>query len=116
MSEPVARAMAREALRLAKTDYAVSITGIAGPGGATQDKPVGLVYLALAAETGVNVYQRFFPGDRTSIRMRAVNTALDMLRHILLPLQADNADKPAKADKANEDSAGNKTGENATDA
>lgn len=86
VSEPVAEAMARGALRRAGTDFALSLTGIAGPGGGSEAKPVGLVYIGLAeraaggAEPRVRVERAIFPGDRGQIRDRAAKTALNMLR------------------------------------
>jgi nicotinamide-nucleotide amidase len=68
-------------------DYALSITGIAGPGGGTAEKPVGLVYIALAAPTIKEVYKHQFLGTRNDIRQRAANTALDILRRQLLSAQ-----------------------------
>jgi nicotinamide-nucleotide amidase len=80
VSEEVAAAMAVGALDKARSDYAIGITGIAGPGGATADKSVGLVYISLA-KTGQVVVERYFFGtDRNSIRKRTANAALDLLR------------------------------------
>ena len=80
VSKETATAMAIGALEKAKVDLAVSITGIAGPGGATPGKPVGLVYLALARrgqETAVE--RRQFPGDRAAVREATVQRALELL-------------------------------------
>jgi len=80
VSAQVARAMAEGALAHARADVAVSITGIAGPGGATPGKPVGLVYLALArrgSETKVERQQ--FAGDREAVRAAATDRALELL-------------------------------------
>jgi nicotinamide-nucleotide amidase len=84
VSLQVARAMAEGALARSHADVAVSITGIAGPGGATAGKPVGLVYFGLAAkgaETRVERHQ--FPGDRATVRRASVETALDLLGEAL---------------------------------
>ncbi|HEX7006243.1 MAG TPA: nicotinamide-nucleotide amidohydrolase family protein [Alphaproteobacteria bacterium] len=80
VSEPVARAMAEGALAQAPADLAVSITGIAGPGGATPSKPVGLVHLAVARRGRPTRHERHvFSGDRAAIREAAVARALDLL-------------------------------------
>lgn len=89
VSEEVARQLATNARRLAQTDYAMGITGIAGPSGAGPDKPVGLVYLALATGGGLEVRREVFGGDRAMVRRRAVNVALDMLRVHLLGGESD---------------------------
>ena len=62
---------------------AVSVTGIAGPGGGTLDKPVGLVYLHAQTPEGERGVDFVFPGDRDSIRRRAAATALHLLRRLL---------------------------------
>jgi nicotinamide-nucleotide amidase len=77
VSEPVAREMADGALRVAGVDVALSCTGIAGPGGATPGKPVGLVFIGCARAGGTTVVERHvFPGDRTSVRALTVAAAL----------------------------------------
>ena len=80
VSDPVARAMAAGALARSGADLAVSVTGVAGPGGGTAEKPVGLVHFA-AARTGTTSSPSVtsFPGDRDSIRRVSVITALTML-------------------------------------
>ena len=80
VSDPVARAMAAGALARSGVDLAVSVTGVAGPGGGTPDKPVGLVHLA-AARTGHDIIaeRHVFPGDRDAIRRVSVITALTIL-------------------------------------
>jgi nicotinamide-nucleotide amidase len=80
VSDPVARAMAAGALARSGVDLAVSVTGVAGPGGGTAEKPVGLVYLA-GARTGHDIVaeRHVFPGDRDSIRRVSVITALTIL-------------------------------------
>ncbi len=60
--------MAEGTRKLMKTTYGVSTTGIAGPGGATDTKPVGLVYIGIAGPEGTKVYKNEFIGDRQSIR------------------------------------------------
>lgn len=80
VSEPVARAMATGALARSAADLAVSVTGVAGPGGGSPDKPVGLVYLAAVRSGHDPVVERHvFPGDRDAIRRVSVLTALAML-------------------------------------
>ncbi|MBV8781051.1 MAG: competence/damage-inducible protein A [Phycisphaerae bacterium] len=83
VSKPVAIAMAEGALRIAAVDYAMAITGIAGPGGGTVDKPVGTVWIALASSKETTARLFNFPGDREAIRERSARTALAMLRAIL---------------------------------
>ena len=81
VSAQTAAAMARGAVARAGVDLAVSITGVAGPGGGTTQKPVGLVYLGIATRDGASrVERRMFPGDRTAIRRAALIDALQMLR------------------------------------
>jgi nicotinamide-nucleotide amidase len=82
VSAETAAAMARGALVRTPADLAVSITGIAGPGGGTPQKPVGLVYLGAARRDGAcRVERRVFPGDRTAIRDAALLEALRMLQN-----------------------------------
>ncbi len=86
VSQEVALAMARGACRTAATDLGLGITGIAGPDGGSQGKPVGLVYIALAGSLGESVRRFQFPGDRERIRMQAVQNALELLRRAVLGL------------------------------
>lgn len=80
VSEAVALAMAEGALERSLGVAAVSVTGIAGPGGGSVKKPVGLVHLACAWRGGVPVHRReVFEGDRDSVREQAVDTAFDLL-------------------------------------
>ena len=79
VSSECAAAMADGARRLVKTDLAVSVTGIAGPGGGSAAKPVGLVWFGLASAKGVTTEKRIFPGDRTAVRTAAVEHALRLL-------------------------------------
>ena len=83
VSEAVARAMAEGARISAKVDLAVAVTGVAGPGGGTAAKPVGLVWFGLAGPDGVSTSSQLFPGDRTAIRMATVRHAVAMLRGAL---------------------------------
>ncbi len=83
VSKPVAEAMAAGARRRAGATHALSITGVAGPGGGTEAKPVGTVYIGLADPSGTEVLHRQVLGDRTRIRMFASQLALDFLRRRL---------------------------------
>ena len=85
VSEPVARAMAEGARTRAGSTYTLATTGIAGPTGGSDEKPVGTVYVALAsAEPAVIVKKFFFPTDRETFKQLATQTALDLLRRKLL--------------------------------
>lgn len=84
VSEQVARQMAEGARRVIKADLGVGITGIAGPTGGTPEKPVGLVYIALATPQGTICQRNIFPGDREMVRWRSSQTALDMVRRWLI--------------------------------
>ena len=84
VSEDVAKAMAVAARQRAATDYGIGITGIAGPGGGSVQKPVGTVWFALARSDGIERCRKFrFGGDRSRIKFQAAQTALDMLRRAL---------------------------------
>jgi nicotinamide-nucleotide amidase len=80
VSEGAARLMAEGARRRFGSDYALALTGIAGPGGGSDQKPVGLVWIALAGESGTQVLRRQFHGGRTRVRQWAATAALDLLR------------------------------------
>jgi nicotinamide-nucleotide amidase len=80
VSESVARAMAEGARMSAGVDLAIAVTGVAGPGGGTEAKPVGLVWFGLAGPAGIIAESVVFPGDRTGIRMATVRHAVAMLR------------------------------------
>jgi nicotinamide-nucleotide amidase len=80
VSEQVAEAMAQQARKKADTDVAVSITGIAGPDGGSEQKPVGLVYISVDTGSGCETKRFIFHHNRDSIRLRAAQTALNMLR------------------------------------
>jgi nicotinamide-nucleotide amidase len=84
VSREVAAAMAEGALRAAGADFALSTTGIAGPGGGTEGKPVGTVFIALAARDGeTKVEHHRFPTDRETFKWLVSQTALDLLRQHL---------------------------------
>ncbi|MFA6133109.1 MAG: competence/damage-inducible protein A [Phycisphaerae bacterium] len=80
VSEPVAEAMANGCRAMFQSTYALSITGIAGPAGGSEDKPVGLVYIGLAGPAGTVVFRHVLPGIRDIVRLRASLTALNHLR------------------------------------
>ena len=85
VSEPVARAMAEGALRHSRADVTVAITGIAGPGGATVAKPVGLVHFGLARKGAAVLHLERRYGDlgREAVRRRAVEDALGLLEQAI---------------------------------
>jgi len=85
VSEAVALAMAEGARANSKADFALATTGIAGPSGGTEEKPVGTVFIALAAEgEPTKVERRFFPDDRPTFKELTTQAALEMLRRRLL--------------------------------
>jgi nicotinamide-nucleotide amidase len=84
VSAEVAAAMAEGMRDRAGTDYAISVTGIAGPDGGSDDKPVGLVYIGLSDASGSKTLKLNLPGDRYLIRWRSSQAALDYLRRKLL--------------------------------
>ena len=85
VSEPVAQAMAEGARTRAGSTYALATTGIAGPGGGSDEKPVGTVYVALAAAQSDTVVRKFlFPTDRETFKQLAARVALDLLRRKLV--------------------------------
>lgn len=79
VSEPVARAMAQGAVARSNADVAVAVTGVAGPGGGSAEKPVGLVWFAVATRAGVVSEHHLYPGDRAAVRAATVVQALAML-------------------------------------
>lgn len=87
VSEPVAAAMAEGARRVSGADSALSTTGIAGPGGGTESKPVGTVYIGLASAGHPTVVRRcYFPLDRVTFKHMTTSAALDLLRRQVLGL------------------------------
>jgi nicotinamide-nucleotide amidase len=84
VSSEVAAAMAQGIRQAAQTDLGLSVTGIAGPSGGTDKKPVGLVYIGLASPEGVKTVEYRIIGNREQIRMRASQMALDMVRRYLI--------------------------------
>ncbi|MEI3478975.1 MAG: competence/damage-inducible protein A [Bilophila sp.] len=100
VSEPVARAMAEGARKASGSDLGIGITGVAGPGGGTPEKPVGLIYIALSAGDETFVRRMTPPGrihGRGWLRERAASTALDMVRRYLCDLPLEPAAPPSPA-------------------
>jgi nicotinamide-nucleotide amidase len=85
VSAAVAKGMAEGALRESTANFSLATTGIAGPGGGTEEKPVGTVFIALAsAGRATEVKQLFFPDDRETFKQLTAQAALEMLRRRLL--------------------------------
>lgn len=83
VSPECAQAMCAGALKNADADFALSVTGIAGPGGGTAEKPVGLVYIAVGCKNNIDVSKHIFNGNRQYVREQTVEVALSlMLGHI----------------------------------
>ena len=78
VSEPVAILMSRGARRVSGSDIAVSVTGIAGPGGGSEEKPVGLVYISLSTKYGTICKKSNFSGSRDEVREQTRDTAVEM--------------------------------------
>lgn len=83
VSRETALAMAEGIRNRASSDIGLSVTGIAGPGGDTPDKPLGLVYIALSAASGIQCGRYIFPGNRAGVRQGTVNVALNTVRRFL---------------------------------
>lgn len=88
VSEACAREMAEGARELFACDCAVSVTGYAGPGGGTEQEPVGTVYLGVASAVGTHVERRRFEGDRSAVRAQACCEALRLLCEALVEARA----------------------------
>ena len=84
VSSEVVEAMAKGMREKSNTDYAVSVTGIAGPSGGSDEKPVGTVFIGYADETQTKSFKIILPGDRFLIRWRASQAALEYLRRQIL--------------------------------
>ena len=87
VSGETASEMARGVREKCATDYGLAITGVAGPGGGTKDKPVGVVFIAVAGESGERVQELRLAGSRGTIRRAACQAALDLLRRFLLNIE-----------------------------
>jgi nicotinamide-nucleotide amidase len=83
VSAETAAAMAAGAREALGVDVAVSVTGVAGPGGGSEEKPVGLVYLHVVGPGGALARKLDFPGDRETIRLRAAVAALHLVRRLV---------------------------------
>jgi nicotinamide-nucleotide amidase len=90
VSPETAEEMAKGVLKLSGSDYAFSVTGIAGPDGGTKEKPVGLVYVGFSDQTKTKSFKFNFTGERNDIRERSANTVLDLLRKKLISLKAND--------------------------
>lgn len=84
VSKEVAASMAKGIVQKSGADFGLAVTGIAGPGGGTSDKPVGLVFIGLAWHDGVSMTKNIFLGQRDIVKFQSSQKALDMLRHFLL--------------------------------
>ncbi|WP_221154997.1 MULTISPECIES: CinA family protein [unclassified Rhizobium] len=86
VSEETARQMAHGALFHSRATIAVAVTGIAGPGGGSSEKPVGLVHLAARSRTGALIHRKMLYGDigRSAVRLETVKTALEMVHSLLV--------------------------------
>jgi nicotinamide-nucleotide amidase len=84
VSEQVACVLAEHARGCARSDYALATTGVAGPGGGSPEKPVGTVYIALAASDETIAKKLFFPTDRETFKQIATQAALELLRRKLI--------------------------------
>ncbi len=91
VSEEVAKEMAKGAAAISRAEVAVSITGIAGPGGGTEEKPVGLVYIACSVCGKIKVRRYNFRGNRAKIRETAVSSALILMRQCVLEYYSEVA-------------------------
>ena len=83
VSEAVAAEMAQGARRAGGTDYAVAVTGIAGPGGGTTEKPVGTVFIGVASASETRVFRRFNPGERLAFKQLTSQQALEYLEELI---------------------------------
>ena len=84
VSGPVAEAMAKGARKALKSDFAISLTGIAGPTGGTKAKPVGLVFISLSSHKETVSYKLLFKGSREAIKQQATDEALKLFLNRLV--------------------------------
>ncbi|PCK02948.1 MAG: damage-inducible protein CinA [Alteromonadaceae bacterium] len=82
VSLDVVKAMLQGALSTAKADVGIAVSGIAGPGGGTPDKPVGTVCIAYGSQENSHAEQKYFPGDRQSIREQVIQYSLQQLSNM----------------------------------
>lgn len=83
VSEAVASAMLNGAIKHSEAEYAISVTGVAGPGGGSEEKPVGTVWIGVGCEDHQIVRKYVFPGNRDAVRQAAMTTALNALMDML---------------------------------
>lgn len=101
VSQPVAAAMAAGALARSRAQLAVSVTGVAGPGGGSAEKPVGLVWFGLAASgQDTRTLREVFPGDRAEVRRATVARALALLQKAAGTLLGQHQQQPGAQDQA----------------
>ncbi len=100
VSGEVARAMAERAREIAGAEWALSVTGIAGPSGGTEEKPVGTVWIGMAGEAGSEAHQFLFSGDRAAVREWSVNQAVELLRRCVRGVERTALLRPGRIDAA----------------
>jgi len=83
VSEPVVNAMVTGALKHSAADYAIAVTGVAGPGGGSAEKPVGTVWIGVGSKNQLIARKYVFPGDRDAVRQATLVTALESLEAML---------------------------------
>jgi nicotinamide-nucleotide amidase len=83
VSEPVVNAMVTGALKHSAADYAIAVTGVAGPGGGSAEKPVGTVWIGVGSKHQLIARKYVFPGDRAAVRQATLETALGNLESML---------------------------------
>jgi nicotinamide-nucleotide amidase len=90
VSEAVATAMASGALRHSRADFSVAVTGVAGPGGGSDDKPVGVVWIALASAEQMFAKRHQFEGDRQAVRAATMQAAIELLLDLVESSQVES--------------------------
>lgn len=88
VSEPVVMLMAEQARQRAGADWAVAVSGVAGPDGGSVEKPVGTVWVAWAGPQGTQTQLYHFSGDRAAVRLQTIEQALSTLKNLLLASSA----------------------------
>jgi nicotinamide-nucleotide amidase len=99
VSEETALEMARGARKVLKTDYGISVTGIAGPSGGTLEKPVGLTWVAVSGAEGEHAAKYIYPGDREANKHAAVDSVLELLLQVIELEKSDLIKVDTKRDK-----------------